>query len=63
MYIIETKGREDEDDVLKFERLKRWCMDVNAKQNDVVYTPVYIKQDVWQSNRVRTFEELLRVHT
>jgi hypothetical protein len=25
VYIIETKGREDEDDKIKFERLQKWC--------------------------------------
>ena len=43
IYIAETKGREDLDDVRKIKRLKVWCEDVNAAQNDRRYTPLYVK--------------------
>ncbi|MAJ56485.1 MAG: type III restriction endonuclease subunit R, partial [Candidatus Pelagibacter sp.] len=28
-WVIETKGRLDENDVLKFKRLEQWCNDIN----------------------------------
>jgi type III restriction enzyme len=33
VYIVETKGREEENDKIKFERLQKWCEDVNARQS------------------------------
>ena len=30
--IIETKGREEENDKLKVERLQKWCEDVNNRK-------------------------------
>ena len=62
VYIIETKGREEENDKLKYERLQKWCEDVNNRQNRVVYKALYIKQDVWDKNKVKNFEELTSVY-
>lgn len=62
VYIIETKGREEENDKLKFERLQKWCEDVNKRQTRVVYKALYIKQDVWDKNKVKNFEELTSVY-
>ena len=28
-WVIETKGRLDENDILKFKRLEQWCVDIN----------------------------------
>jgi type III restriction enzyme len=61
VYIIETKGREEEDDKLKFERLKKWCEDVNERQTKMVYKALYIKQDEWQKGRFKNFDEVIRV--
>ncbi len=62
MYIIETKGREDEDDKLKFKRLQSWCEDVNARQSRVVYTALYIKQEGWEEldRKPHNFDETIR---
>lgn len=63
VYIIETKGREDEDDKLKFQRLQQWCVDVNARQNRVVYAALYIKQEEWEvlDQKPRNFDEVIRI--
>lgn len=63
VYIIETKGREEEDDKLKFERLKLWCDDVNDRQTRIVYKPMYIKQEAWESldRRPNNFEEVINL--
>lgn len=61
VYIIETKGREDEDDKIKFERLQKWCEDVNERQGRVVYRALYIGQEDYEKNPVKNFDELVRI--
>ena len=56
--IIETKGREDLDDVLKIERLKQWCDDVNEKQNKIKYSMLYIKQEDYEKHNPQSFQDL-----
>jgi len=48
IYIAETKGRQDLDDVRKIERLKTWCDDVNSVQTEIKYIPLFIKQEQWE---------------
>lgn len=62
IYIVETKGREDLDDIEKIKRLRQWCEDVNAVQKDK-YRMLYIKQEEWEKlePRPRSFQELIRV--
>ena len=57
VYIIETKGREEEDDKLKFERLQKWCKDVNSRQSRVEYKALYIKQEEWEKYKLKSFDE------
>lgn len=61
VYIVETKGREEGDDKLKFERLEMWCKDVNNRQSRVAYRALYIKQDEWGKDRLKNFDEVVRV--
>ena len=61
VYIIETKGREEENDKLKFERLQKWCEDVNNRQSRMVYKALYIKQEEWNKDRFKNFDEVVRV--
>jgi type III restriction enzyme len=61
VFIIETKGREEENDKLKFERLQKWCEDVNIRQNRVAYEALYIKQEEWEKVRLKNFHEVVRV--
>jgi type III restriction enzyme len=63
VYIIETKGREEENDKLKFERLQKWCEDVNARQSKVRYEALYIKQEEWDKNKAKDFDEVVRLHS
>ncbi|MBD3328703.1 type III restriction endonuclease subunit R [Candidatus Peregrinibacteria bacterium] len=60
IYILETKGREDLNDLRKIKRLKIWCDDVNIAQNGRQYIPLYVKQDDWEKhkNDVKTFEDI-----
>ena len=61
VYIVETKGREEEDDKLKFERLQKWCVDVNDRQSRMVYKALYIKQEEWEKDKLKSFAEVIRV--
>jgi type III restriction enzyme len=61
VYIIETKGREEENDKLKFKRLQKWCEDVNNRQNRVVYKALYIRQEEWEKDKLKNFDEVVRV--
>jgi len=59
-FVVETKGREDSDDIRKIKRLAVWCNDVNKVQNKYTYTPVYVKQEKWDKikNDLKSFAEL-----
>lgn len=50
VFIVETKGREDLDDIRKVKRLAQWCRDVNEQQNEKTYTAIYIKQEDWEKH-------------
>ena len=60
IFIVETKGREDLDDVRKIKRLAQWCKDVNALQNRFVYKALYIKQEEWEkrADAIRDFHDM-----
>ena len=62
-FIAETKGREDLDDIRKIRRLVTWCNDINTAQTDFTYSPVYVKQEVWEKTNkdLKSFSELLKV--
>lgn len=61
-YVVETKGREDLDDIEKIKRLEQWCGDVNASQKNSTFKMLYIKQEGWekQQQRPRNFKEVIR---
>lgn len=63
VYIAETKGREDLDDVRKIKRLQVWCNDVNAAQNERRYIPLYVKQEVWEKHEkdLKSFTDILKL--
>ncbi len=61
VYIVETKGREEEDDRIKFERLQKWCEDVNDRQSRVAYKALYVGQEDYEKNPAKNFDELIRL--
>lgn len=65
IFIIETKGREDLDDIRKIKRLVVWCNDVNNEQSEAKYTPLYIEEDIWKRERtsIKTFEQVVKLFT
>lgn len=62
-FIVETKGREDLDDLRKIKRLHSWCQDVNNAQSEYTYTPVYVKQEEWekQEKNLKSFADVCMV--
>ncbi|MEI8204699.1 MAG: type III restriction endonuclease subunit R, partial [Bacteroidota bacterium] len=62
-YILETKGREDLDDIRKIQRLITWCNDINAIQKLYTYTPVYVKQEKWDKvkENISTFADVVYI--
>lgn len=59
IYIVETKGREDLDDVEKINRLYQWCDDINAVQSKVNFTALYVKQEEYEKYKPSSFTELI----
>jgi len=62
-FILETKGREDLNDIRKVKRLVIWCKDINAAQTEYTYTPVYVKQEKWDEvkNDLRSFADVIKI--
>ena len=60
IYIIETKGREDLDDLAKKRRLYQWCEDVNAIQSKVKFAALYVKQEDFNKYNPKNFRQLVR---
>lgn len=61
VWIIETKGREDLDDPLKWERLKTWCED--ASRHDPAgrkFFPLFVRQETWEEYRPKDFAALIK---
>jgi len=59
VYIIETKGREDLNDIEKIKRLEQWCEDASERQKKIQYKMLYVKQEEWDKYKSKDFEELI----
>ncbi len=62
-FILETKGREDLDDIRKIKRLATWCKDINTVQKEYTYSPVYVKQEKWEDvkNDLKSFNDVCKI--
>ena len=58
IYIVETKGREDLDDIKKVDRLYQWCEDVNKAQKKLKFTGLYVKQEEYDKYKPSSFSQL-----
>ena len=63
LVIVETKGQEDLDVPLKMERLKQWCLDVNAAQTDVTYDYVFVDEAGFEQYKPSSFSALMSAFT
>jgi len=62
-YILETKGREDLDDVRKIKRLATWCKDTNTAQKEYSYEAIYVKQEKWEEVKkdLKSFADVCKI--
>ena len=62
-FIVETKGREDLDDIRKIKRLATWCKDINTAQQEYTYTTIYVKQEKWEEvkNNLKLFADVCKI--
>jgi len=58
IYIVETKGREDLDDIEKIKRLAQWCEDASDRQKKITYKMLYVKQEEWDKYKPTSFKQL-----
>jgi type III restriction enzyme len=58
IYIVETKGREDLDDMEKIKRLGQWCEDASGRQKRIEYKMIYVKQEEWEKYKPVNFKQL-----
>ncbi|MFA6307137.1 MAG: DEAD/DEAH box helicase family protein [Patescibacteria group bacterium] len=61
VYIVETKGREDLNDIEKINRLKQWCEDASERQKKIEYKMIYVKQEEWDKYKSKSFKQLVEV--
>lgn len=61
IYVLETKGREDVDDPLKFARLVLWCEDLNSIQKKKKYIPLYIEEEKYGKYKANNFSDLVKI--
>ena len=59
VYVVETKGGEELDLLLKMERLRRWCEDVNRVQTDVKYEFEYVDPEGFEKYKPASFGQLV----
>jgi type III restriction enzyme len=64
VWIIETKGREELDLPQKMERLKQWCADATAaEENGTIYDFVFVDQDSFEKHTPKAFADLITSFT
>jgi type III restriction enzyme len=61
VWIIETKGRTDTKDPLKWERLCQWCADASAKDGGRTYQALFVPEEKWHAFKPRTFRQMTEV--
>jgi type III restriction enzyme len=60
IWVVETKGREDLDDPLKWERLRQWCEDATAHDKDKrSFRALFVRQEDWEAHKLTSFRQLV----
>jgi type III restriction enzyme len=59
IYIIETKGNENINDVYKINRLEQWCDDINNIQNDIHCSFLYVSFEQFYIYKPANFNNLI----
>ena len=61
IYIVETKGREDFNDIEKIKRLEQWCQDASERQKKIAYKMLYVRQEEWDKYKPTNFGKLVEI--
>ncbi len=61
LWLIETKGRADLQDPLKWERLQQWGTDATELDPDRTYNALFVRQETWEEYRPTNFASLVSV--
>jgi len=61
IFIVETKGREDLDDIEKIKRLEQWCDDINRIQCKVKYDWLLVRQNDYERYKPKEFQEAVKL--
>jgi type III restriction enzyme len=63
VWIVETKGREDLDDPLKWDRLQQWCADATAHDEaGRTFSPLFVRQEDWEQYKPTLFHDVIAAH-
>ena len=59
VWIVETKGREDENDPGKWERLQQYCADASKLDGGRQYRALFVREEEWEaySSKLGSFED------
>ena len=58
--IVETKGRQDLDDPLKWERLQQWCADATEHDDQGrTFQPLFVRQEDWEAQKFTSFGQVM----
>lgn len=61
LWIVETKGREDIHDPMKWERLKLWCVDATSHdQARRKFHALFVREEAWDEYRPADFGQLIK---
>jgi type III restriction enzyme len=61
IWIIETKGRVEEDASLKFARLKEWCADASNLDHGVKYGALFVEEEKFRDHEPSKFSQLVEM--
>lgn len=60
IWIVETKGREDLDDPLKWQRLQQWCADATTHdERGRKFHALFVRQEDWEAHKLTSFGQLV----
>ena len=59
VWIVEMKGRKDEDDARKQDRLKQWCEDVRRLTDEPLVGSLFVEQAQYRQHAPKTFSDLI----
>ncbi len=59
IWIVETKGRKDENDILKYARLQQWCKDVRKFAPEYAVGSLFVEEVKFKQHNPKNFSDLI----